>query len=224
VIRDEVETIVINGWTIRQRSPVTGKPNSVIVMLHGWTGDENAMWIFTSRMPENTRIISPRGLWHTKYGGFGWHKPISNRWPGIEDFSPAINALQELLRHDTVLGSDFDQINFVGFSQGAALAFSYSLMRPEQVNTIVSLSGFLPEGSEKFVLGQPLLGKAIFLAHGTMDELVPIEKARQTVQFLQAAGASVTYCEDDVGHKLSASCFRGMESFLSNRLSRPRSS
>ena len=221
---DKVETIEINGWIIKQRFPLEGKPNFVIVMLHGWTGDENAMWIFASRMPDNAWIISPRGLWETKFGGFGWHKPITDRWPKIEEFKPAVISLQNLLQNDNLLGSDFEQINFVGFSQGAALAFSYAFIHPKQVNTIVGLSGFIPEGGEAFVLQQPLLGKDIFLAHGTLDELVPVERARQAVQILQKAGASVTYCEDNVGHKLSASCFRGMESFLSNRFSGPRSS
>jgi hypothetical protein len=31
---------------------------------------------------------------------------------------------------------------------------------------------------------------------------------------LELGGASVIYCEDDVGHKLSSSCFRGMETFF----------
>jgi len=218
---DKVETIEVNGWTIKQQIPMKGKPDVVIVMLHGWTGDENAMWIFASRMPENAWIISPRGLWETKFGGYGWHKPIITRWPQIEEFVPAIISIQNLLENDYLLGSDFEPINFVGFSQGAALAFSYAFINPKHVNTIVALSGFIPDGGEDFVLKQPLLGKDIFMAHGTLDELVPVERARYAVQILQKAGAYVTYCEDNVGHKLSASCFRGMESFLSKRFSGP---
>jgi predicted esterase len=54
----------------------------------------------------------------------------------------------------------------------------------------------------------------VFVAHGTRDELVPIERGRHTVQTLEQAGAQVTYCEDDVGHKLSAACFRALEAFF----------
>ncbi len=63
---------------------------------------------------------------------------------------------------------------------------------------------------------QPLAGKSCFMAHGTQDELVPVARARQARQTLLEAGAKVTYCEDDVGHKLSASCFRGMGKFFEN--------
>jgi predicted esterase len=52
------------------------------------------------------------------------------------------------------------------------------------------------------------------MAHGTQDALVPVARARQARQILLEAGAQVTYCEDDVGHKLSASCFRGLETFF----------
>jgi hypothetical protein len=34
------------------------------------------------------------------------------------------------------------------------------------------------------------------------------------VALLEKAGATVTYCEEDVGHKLSAGCFRGLESYF----------
>jgi predicted esterase len=31
---------------------------------------------------------------------------------------------------------------------------------------------------------------------------------------LEQAGANVTYCEDEVGHKLSAACLRTLKDFL----------
>jgi predicted esterase len=52
------------------------------------------------------------------------------------------------------------------------------------------------------------------MAHGTLDELVPVVRARQAVALLQQAGAQVDYCEDNVGHKLSATCFRSMQVFF----------
>ena len=107
--------------------------------------------------------------------------------------------------------------NFVGFSQGAALAYTFALLYPEGVSSLAGLSGFLPDGALTLAKGQPLKRKPIFLAHGTQDELVPVKRARQAVKLLEQAGAQVTYCEDDVGHKLSVSCFRGLESFFRSK-------
>jgi phospholipase/carboxylesterase len=87
-------------------------------------------------------------------------------------------------------------------------------MYPARVNSIVGLSGFMPEGSEAIARNRPLIGKSAFIAHGNMDDLVPVDRARQAAQLLKLGGAEVVYCEDDVGHKLSANCFRGMAEFF----------
>ncbi len=107
-------------------------------------------------------------------------------------------------------------VSLVGFSQGTALSYTFALMYPERVTSVAGLSGFLPEGAIDLVSSRPLLGKRIFIAHGTRDELVSVERARLAVELLKQAGAQVTYCEDDVGHKLSMSCFHGLQAFFSS--------
>jgi predicted esterase len=47
-----------------------------------------------------------------------------------------------------------------------------------------------------------------------MDEMVNVQIARRSVELLKQAGADVTYCEDEVGHKLSAGCQRALETFF----------
>jgi len=76
------------------------------------------------------------------------------------------------------------------------------------------LAGFVPMGSDELILKKPLTGKNIFVAHGTQDQMIPIELARASMKLLEQAGAQVTYCEDEVGHKLSANCLRALETYL----------
>jgi phospholipase/carboxylesterase len=59
-----------------------------------------------------------------------------------------------------------------------------------------------------------LEGKPFFVTHGTKDEMVPIERARASIEILERAGAQVTYCEDNVGHKVSATCLRSLKEFF----------
>ena len=73
------------------------------------------------------------------------------------------------------------------------------------------LAGFVPSGLDELVLKKPLAGKNVFVAHGTQDQQVPIDRARASIELLEQAGAQVTYCEDEVGHKLSANCLRALE-------------
>jgi phospholipase/carboxylesterase len=215
----EIKHTKLAKWRLRLRVPDGEGPHPVILMLHGWTGDENAMWIFSSRMPINALLIAPRGLHETPLGGFGWHSYQNGVWPMVDDFRPSVTALTELLAPENfpelnIDTTSFSSIRIVGFSQGAALAFSFALLYPELVKSIAGLSGFLPEGSSFFIADKPLNNKQVFLAHGTYDKLVPVQRARSAVDILRKAGADVIYCEDDVGHKLSVSCFRGMESFF----------
>jgi len=45
---------------------------------------------------------------------------------------------------------------------------------------------------------------------------VTIDRARASIELLERAGAQVTYCEDDVGHKVSLTCLRAMREFLAD--------
>jgi predicted esterase len=66
-----------------------------------------------------------------------------------------------------------------------------------------------------------LEGKPFFVAHGTKDEMVTIERARASIELLEQAGANVTYCEDEVGHKVSVTCLRSLKKFFADTRSSP---
>jgi predicted esterase len=36
------------------------------------------------------------------------------------------------------------------------------------------------------------------------------------MEILESAGAEITYCEDEVGHKVSLNCVRALRSYLEN--------
>lgn len=212
----EVNTLIkeVDDCVLRYRNPIGAPQNSVILMLHGWTGDENAMWVFESRMPKDHLIIAPRGLFSTPWGGYGWHEHKSSAWPSIDDFKPAMEKLSSLLTVDNFPEGDFSKLSIVGFSQGAALGYSFALLYPERVTAVAGLSGFLPNGILPIIREHPLDNMPVFVTHGTRDQLVPVERARNSVELLEEAGGDVAYCEDDVGHKLSAECFQGLEHFF----------
>jgi phospholipase/carboxylesterase len=204
----------IGDWTLFVREPEGPGPHPVFLLVHGWTGDENSMLIFASRLPEDALLISPRGLHLSPLGGYGWHAQRDEGRPGVEDFRPSVEALQELLVPANFPQADFARMSGVGFSQGAALIFSFALLHPDRFRSFAGLSGFFPMNAEDLIKNRPLEGKPAFVTHGTRDEIVPVERARQAVQSLEQAGAQVTYCEDEVGHKLSAACFRALSSFF----------
>lgn len=204
----------VDKWILRYRIPSGESPHPVLLMLHGWTGDENAMWVFESRMPKDHLIIAPRGLFSTPWGGYGWHEHKSSAWPNVDDLKPALGKLLNLLTIKNFPDGDFTRLSIVGFSQGAALGYTFALLYPEKVTAVAGLSGFLPNGILPIIREHPLNNMPVFVTHGTRDQLVPVERARNGVELLEEAGGDIAYCEDDVGHKLSAECFQGLEHYF----------
>ena len=44
--------------------------------------------------------------------------------------------------------------------------------------------------------------------------MVPVDRARASMEILERAGAEITYCEDEVGHKVSLNCVRALRSYM----------
>ena len=181
-----------------------------VVLLHGLTGDERVMWVLERALPVGSRIVAPRAPFPAAEGGYGWLPFGTTGWPAREDFRDGVEALGSLLDDlEHAGGLDRSRLVYLGFSQGAALAFAASVLPRTRPAGLVALAGFLPAGD-----AAGLAGLSIFWGHGTSDERVPIARARQDADRLRAAQARVILCESDVGHKLGAECLRGLRAWV----------
>ncbi len=208
-------TLEIGDWRIRYRKPVGEGPHPVLWLLHGWKGDENSMWIFAKMVPEHYLLLAPRGPYPEPGGGYSWYPLREPGWPPLENFIPAVYGLLELMEAWplTAPWGDFERFRVAGFSQGAALAYSLALTHPQRVSGVAGLAGFLPVGTRSYFQTQKLDHLKVYISHGNQDQIVPLEWAKKAVRRFDAAGAEVIFCESDVGHKLNANCFKGLEDF-----------
>lgn len=211
--------LTYNGWTMRVRHAAQ-EPARFMLLLHGWTGDENSMWIFTRKFPDDMWIVAPRGPHSSDQGGYSW-RPLQSLqdedWglPTLSDFKPAADALIRLVDGlSASVGVDATEFDVAGFSQGGALVNVLTLLYPQRIHKAAVLAGFMPDGTDDLIDRRVLVGKQIFVAHGERDDLVPFERAQRSMELLEQAGAQVTFCDADVGHKLSADCLRGLETFF----------
>jgi phospholipase/carboxylesterase len=210
------ELISFGDWTLRVRTSQSPNPR-LLVLLHGWTGDENSMWIFTRGFPSDYWIIAPRAPHAADPSGFSWRPAQVSTfgWPSLETLLPAADGLIKLIdEYSALVKLDAQQFDLVGFSQGAAMTNLIGMLHPHRIRKMGVLAGFVPAGLEKLILQKPLAGKNIFVAHGTQDQMIPIDRARASMALLEQAGAQITYCEDEVGHKLSVNCLRALENYL----------
>ncbi len=219
---NEPYTTYDRGWIIRVQPPKTSAENAnaaprILLLLHGWTGDETVMWIFTRSLPEDYWIFAPRGPVPAAEGGYGWmpRDESTESWPVLADFKGIADALLDAFQHWTHQ-AHLPRVPFdvMGFSQGAAMSYALAAYYPHLIKRVIALAGFLPRSESVPGPYRALNGKNIYIAHGTKDDTVPLHFATEAVRILESAGAQVTYCESDVGHKLSASCLRGLDIFL----------
>ena len=208
------------GWTFRV-SPSLDDPSRVLLLLHGWTGDENSMWTFTQNLSSSYSIIAPRAPYSAPpdKGGYSWRELKPGTWgsPTLEELSLAADALVSLVDDwSASLSLASPTFDMVGFSQGGALAATLVALHPARVGKVAVLSGFVPSGVERLLHPGLLEDIRFFWSHGTKDELISIERGRASIEFLENAGAEVQFCLAEIGHRVSKECWRSLATFLKN--------
>ena len=217
-IAPNTQLVEFEDWVLRIR-PTAHKPARVMLLLHGFTGDENSMWVFARDMPSDYWMVAPRAPHFTEPSGFSWrpHLPGTFGRPSLEQLRPSAEALINLIDvFSASAGIEAKSFDVMGFSQGAAMSNLLAFLHPQRIRKTGILAGFVPSGLEELVPQRPLLGKPFFVTHGTKDEMVTIDRARASIALLEQAGAQVTYCEDEVGHKVSVTCLRALREFFAD--------
>jgi phospholipase/carboxylesterase len=195
------------------RRPLTGPVNRMIVLIHGWTGDEYSMDLFSRGLPENTLQLFPRGPFQAPTG-YGWAPEDAGTFPPMNVFEPTCrNLMAEIEIRLIDLDLANSPLSLVGFSQGGAAVYTISTLYPDRVERAAALASFLPDVDDEANLNL-LKGKPFFIAHGARDDTIPVTYARHSAGKLKRAGALVEYCEADVGHKLSAGCMKRLADFF----------
>ena len=216
-IATDTEIVEFEGQTLRIRKTAHHAPR-LLLLIHGLSGDENSMWVFARDLPAHYWMVAPRAPYRALQGGYTWreHATSDTGRPSFEELQSSAQALTGLLdRYQASAGFDAAQPSDVmGFSQGAALSSILAFLYPDRIQKLCILAGFVPSGMEELAAQRPLEGKSVFVAHGTKDETVPVDQARASIKILEQAGAQVTYCEDEVGHKVSLTCLHALRKFL----------
>jgi phospholipase/carboxylesterase len=200
------------GLVHRVRVPKGSGPHPTLVMVHGLEGDEDVTWVFARTAGPEWLIASPRAPFAAK-SGYSWNSGGDYDKP--ESYRDGLKALSQFIENlPNVYPVNRSRFVMLGFSQGAAMSYVYTANASEQrVKGVAALAGFLPPFAVDGLKGLPVL-----ILHGTRDERIPVEDARRDRDALIAAGAQVTYVEDDVGHKIGSNGMQALRKWLAERL------
>ncbi len=194
----------------------------LVILAHGWGGNEASMWIFARLVPAGVAVVTPRAPLTLPAGdGYFWCKyfPDDQRVD-----APSMVAAVKTLRHfvrtmPDVYPIDPEKIVLAGFSQGAMTGNVLALTEPEPVRGVASLAGAVPPLPPELFPAPSLNGLPVFIAHGTEDRLVPVSAAREAHDLFARLGADVTYGEYPVGHKMNSSAMNALRAWFAQVLS-----
>lgn len=186
-----------------------------LIMLHGYQGNEDVTWVFARSAGPRWLIVTPRAPLAAPDHGFSWNS-FSGGKTDPETLRQSTAALTRFVEGlADIYPVDRSRLALLGFSQGGGMCYALAATDPQPpILGLAALGGYIPTDVQL----QALANKPVLMLHGTQDETIPITLARHDREQLLAAGAQVTYQEDEVGHKVGPQGMRVLASWLAERL------
>ena len=126
-------------------------------------------------------------------------------------------AIEELIQMEQANGAQ--KIILAGFSQGCAMTLHTGLRHSTPLAGLLCLSGYLPLAQKLAEERHPAnLTTPIFLAHGTHDSIVPLQRAQQSRDLLNQLGYEVQWREYPMEHTVSLAELEEIGAWLSRVL------
>lgn len=196
----------------------------LLIMLHGYGSDENDLFSFAAELPEELLIISVRAPYSMQPFGNAWYAinfdAEKGKWNDNEQAKTSVELISTFIDEITeAYHVDKNNVTLLGFSQGSILSYAVALTYPEKVKNIIALSGYI---SKEILPGQLEKDKFshldFYCSHGSVDQVIPVDWARQTQPFLNALNIKNTYSEFPVGHGVAPQNFYEFKAWLQQRI------
>ena len=207
---------------IRESSLTENAP--LLIMLHGYGSDENDLFSFANELPEELYIVSVRAPYQMQPYGNAWYAinfdAEKGKWSDNEQAKASRDLISKFIDEATeVYPINKNNVSLLGFSQGAILSYAVALTYPEKVKNIVALSGYVnkaifPEDIES----RNYSNLDFYCSHGSVDQVIPVDWARQNAPFLNSLSIKHKYSEFPVGHGVAPQNFYEFKDWLSKRI------
>ena len=179
---------------------VPGSSNRTLLLLHGTGGNERDLIALGRELDPNAALLSPRG----KVLENGMPRFFRRLAEGVFDLEDLKHRTNELADFVTAAAQHYgfasDNVIAVGYSNGANIAASMLLLRPEVLSAAVLFRAMVPLIPDKL---PNLLPVRVWIGAGDQDPIVPASETKGLVELLRRAGADVTIRFAKAGHGLT---------------------
>lgn len=209
-----------NLYYVVQEPTVKKDKHPLIILLHGYGSNEDDLFSFAPELSEEAYIVSVRAPYTVPPYGYAWYAiNFDANQNKFSDDNEAIKSRELIVQFiDSLIAAypiDSNQVNLVGFSQGAILSYAVALSHPEKINKVVALSGYFNENILTPNYRSNNFSKLKFFAsHGTVDQVIPVEWARKTPAILDDLNVDNQFKEYPVGHGVHPLNFKDFKDFL----------
>jgi phospholipase/carboxylesterase len=170
-----------------------------LLLLHGTGGDENDLLPLGRNLMPDAGMLSPRGK-VLEQGMPRFFRRLAEGVFDVEDLHRRTGELAEFVTEASEhYGFDPRRVVAVGFSNGANIAASLLLSRPDVLAGAVlfrAMVPFVPDATA------PAGSASVLLSNGASDPLIPAADTERLAGLLRGAGAHVTVERQPAGHHL----------------------
>ena len=195
----------------------------LLLLLHGFGADENDLFGLAPFMDERFFIASVQAPFALPFGGRAWFELYfeGGQVSGFnaKQFEQSLKTILEFVdeivaEHDL----DAERVYLCGFSQGSMISLTAVFNEPEKFAGRVSMSG---RAANEMVVDEnieKLKDFPIFVTHGTLDTVLPIENGRATKEILSRLPVDLEYKEYPMAHEISQESLSDVSNWLRSEL------
>jgi phospholipase/carboxylesterase len=209
-------------------------PEFAVILLHGLGADAND---FVSLVPElrlgdlpAVRFVFPNAPEMPITGNNGyvmraWYDILSfegiNRRVDEAGLKASCDRIRALIVRENDRGIPTSKIFLAGFSQGGAMTYTAGLTHPGKLAGLIVLSGYVPSTSLiDASFSEANRDTPIFAAHGTADDVLPIQLATQGRDLARGHGCNLEWHTYPMAHSVCAEEIEALRVWFGARLAR----
>jgi predicted esterase len=179
---------------------VPGNSLRTLVLLHGTGGNEQDLIALGHELDPNAALLSPRGK-VLENGMPRFFRRLAEGVFDLEDLKYRTNELADFVAAAAQhYGFTTDELIAVGYSNGANIAASMLLLRPEIMRRAILFRAMVPLVPQTL---PDLSSGRVWIGAGDNDPIVPASETKGLGELLRRAGADVTIRFAQAGHGLT---------------------